>query len=122
MITLGGPLSHVHFGPTAVEMNLIHQSCHQVDAAAMRGLKPLCVSRVRELGAAKSFSFVPDHNGDFLIGHTAAADVNMLVTVFMIAVNDGIRQGFSQRDFNVDFASRRTSAFLDEEHELVYAR
>jgi hypothetical protein len=88
----------------------------------MRGLKLLCGGRVRELGAAESFSFVPDHDGNFLIGYTAAADVNVLVRVFMIAVNDGICQGFSQGDFNVDFASRHTSAFLDQEHELVYER
>jgi hypothetical protein len=122
VVSLGGFLSHVHYGPTSLEVNFIHESCHQVDAAAMRGLKLLCGGWVRELGAAKPFSFVFDHNGDSLIGHTAAGDVNMLVRVFMIAVNDGIRQGFAQGHFNVDFASRHTSASLDEEHELVYER
>jgi hypothetical protein len=50
----------------------------------------LCGGWVRELGAAKSRAFVPDHNGNFLIRHTAAADVNMLARIFMIAVNDAI--------------------------------
>jgi hypothetical protein len=93
-----------------------------VDAAAMRGLKVLWGGRVRELGAVKPFSFVPDHNRNFLIRHAAVDDVNMLVRIFMIAVNNGICQGFSQGDFNVDYASRHTSASLDKEHELVYER
>jgi hypothetical protein len=112
----------VHSGPSSLEVNFIHESCHQVDAAAMRGLKLLCGGWLRELGAAKPFSFVPDHNRDFLIGHAAADHVNMLVRILMIAVNDGICQGFSQGGFDVDFVSRHTSAYLDEEHELVYER
>ena len=122
VVSLGRLLSHVHLGPTSLEVNFIHQSFDQVDAAAMRGLKLFGGGWVRELGAVKTFSFVPDHNGDFLIGHTPAVDVNILMRVFVIPVNDGIRQGFSQGHFNVDFPSRHTSAFLDEEHQLVYER
>jgi hypothetical protein len=88
----------------------------------MRGLKLLCGRRVREYGAVKSCAFVSDHNGDFLLGRTSADDVNMLVRVFVIAVNDSIRQGFPQGDFDVDFAAGHTSASLDEQHELVYER
>ena len=122
VVNLGRLLSHVHLGPTSLEENFIHQSFHQVDAATMRGFKLFGGGWVRELSAVKTFSFVPDHNGDFLIGHTPAVDVNVLMGVFMIAVNDCIRQGFSQGHFNVDFASRHTSAFLDEKHQLVYER
>jgi hypothetical protein len=86
----------------------------------MRGLKLLCRGWVRELGAVKSFSFVPDHNGNFLIGHTTTDNINMLLRVFMIAVNDGICQGFSQADFNVHLAWRIALALPDEKHELVY--
>jgi len=81
-----------------------------------------CGSWVRELGAVKSFSFISDHDGDFPIGRASADDVNMLVGVFMIAVNDSVCQGFSQGDFNVDFAPLRASASLDEQHELVHER
>jgi len=82
----------------------------------------VCGGRVREFGAVKSFSFVPDHNGDFLLGRTSADDVDMLVRVFMIAVNDSICQRFSYGDFNIDFAAGHTPASLDEQHELVYER
>jgi len=88
----------------------------------MRGLKLVCSGRIREFGAVKSCSFVSDHNGDFPIGRTSANDVNMLVGAFMIAVNDSVCQCFSQGDFNVDFAPFRTSASLDEPHELVHER
>jgi len=119
---LRGLLSHVHFGPTSLEMNFIHQRSHQVDATAMRGLKLFCRGRVREFGAVESLSFVSHHNGDLLIGRTSADDVNMLVRVFVIAVNDSVCQGFSQGDFNVNFAAGHTSASLDEQHELIYKR
>jgi len=88
----------------------------------MRGLKLLCGGRVREYGAVKSSSFVSDHNGDFLLGRTLADDVNLLVRVFMIAVNNSICQGFPQGHFNVDFAAGNASASLDEQHELVNER
>jgi len=88
----------------------------------MRGLKLVCSGRIREFGAVKPCSFVSDHNGDFPIGRTSANDVNMLVGAFMIAVNDSVCQCFSQGDFNVDFAPFRTSASLDEPHELVHER
>jgi hypothetical protein len=100
----------VHHGPTSLEADFIHQSFHQVDAAAMRRLKLLRGGWVREIGAAKPRSFVPDHNRNFFIWHTAAVDVNMLARIFMIAVNDAICQGFSQGDFNVNFVSRNTLA------------
>jgi hypothetical protein len=64
--------------------------------------------------------FVPDPNGNFFIGHAAAVDVNILVRIFMVAVNNTIGQGFSQRDFNVNFVSRNTLTFLDEDHEFLY--
>jgi hypothetical protein len=110
----------VDYGPTSLEVDFIHQSSHQVDAAAMRRLKLPHSSWVREIGAVKPRPFVPDHNENFLIGHTAAVDVNMLARVFVIAVNDAICQGFPQGDFNVNFVSRNTLAFLYEDHELVY--
>jgi hypothetical protein len=122
VVGLGRLLSHMHYGPTSLEMNFIHQRSHQIDATAVRGLKLFCGGRVREFGAVKSHSFVSDLNGDFLLGRTSADDVNMLVRVFMIAVKDSICQGFSQRNFNVDFASGHTSASLDEQHELIYKR
>jgi len=88
----------------------------------MTELKSSWGCRVWDGALVKSLSFVPDHNGNFLIGDAAAADVNMLVSVFMVAVNDGICQGFSQRAFNLHFASRHTPESPDEEHELVYER
>jgi len=112
----GALLSHAYYRPTSFEVDFIHQTFHQVDAAAMHRLELLCGGWVRELGAAKSRSFVPDHNGNFLIGHTAAVDVNLLARVFVIAMNHAICQGFSQGDFNVSFVSRKTSAFLYENH------
>jgi len=36
--------------------------------------------------------------------------------VFVIAMNHAICQGFSQGDFNVNFVSSNTSAFLYENH------
>ena len=114
--------SHVHYAPTPFEVNFIHQRSHPADAAAMRGLKLFCGSRVRKSGAVKSFSFVSDHNGHLSIRRTSAHDVNLLAWVFMIAVNNSIRQGFSHGDFNLDLASLRTSASLDEQHELVHER
>jgi hypothetical protein len=41
MASLGGLLSHAHYGSASLEVNFIHQSCHQVNAATMRGLKLL---------------------------------------------------------------------------------
>ncbi len=122
VVGLGRLLSHMHYRPTSLEMNFIHQRSHQVDATAMRGLKLFCRGRVREFGAVESLSFVSHHNGDLLIGRTSADDVNMLVRVFVIAVNDSVCQGFSQGDFNVNFAAGHTSASLDEQHELIYKR
>jgi len=110
----------VHYSPTALEVDFIHQSSHQVNAAAMRRLELPCGGWVREIGAVKTRSFVPDHNGNFLIGHTVAVDVNILARIFMIAVNNAIGQGFSQGDFNVNFVSRNTLTFLDEDHEFLY--
>jgi len=109
----------VHYGATSLEVDFVHQAFHQVDAAAMYRLEFLCGGRVRELGAAKSRSFVPDHNGNFLIGHAAAVDVNTLARIFMIAVNDAICQSFSQGDFNVKFVARNTLAFPYEDHKLI---
>jgi hypothetical protein len=85
----------------------------------MRQLELLCGSWVRELCAVKPPSFVSDHNENFLIGHTTAIYVNTLVRVFVITVNDAVGQGFSQSDFHVNFVSRNTLAFLNEDHELV---
>jgi hypothetical protein len=115
-VCLGALLLHAYYRPTSFEVNLIHQSLHQVDAAAMRRLELLYASGVRKLGAAKSGAFVLDHNGHFLIGDTAAVDVNVLARVFVIAMNHAICQGFSQGDFNVNFVSSNTSAFLYENH------
>jgi hypothetical protein len=120
VVCLGGLLSHVHCGSASLEANFIHQTFHQEDAAAMYRPDVLCGGWVREIGAAKPSSFVPDHNGNILLGHTAAADVNMLARIFMIAVNDAICQGFSQGDFNVNFVPRNTLAFLYEGHELIH--
>jgi hypothetical protein len=119
-ICLGALLSHAHYGPTSLEVNFIHQGFHQIDAAAMRRLELPCGGWVRELGAANPRAFVPDHDGNFLIGHTAAVDVNLLAGIFMIAVDDSICQRLSQGDFNVNFVSGNTLAFLYEDHELVY--
>jgi hypothetical protein len=115
-VCLGALLLHAYYRPTSFEVNLIHQSLHQVDAAAMRRLELLYASGVRKLGAAKSGAFVLDHNRHFLIGDTAAVDVNVLARVFVIAMNHAICQGFSQGDFNVNFVSSNTSAFLYENH------
>jgi hypothetical protein len=120
VVRLGALLSHVHHVSASLEANFIHQTFHQVDAAAMHRPELLRCGRVRQLGAAKSRSFVPDHNGNFLIGHTAATDVNMFARIFMIAVNDAICQGFAQGDFNVNFVPRNTLAFLYEGHELIH--
>jgi len=122
VVGLGAILSHMHCGPTSLEVNFIHQSPHQVDAAAMHRLELLCGGWVRELGTVEPRSFVSDHNGNFLIGHTAAFDVNTLARVFMITVNDTIRQGFSQGDFNFNFISGDALAFFDKDHELVHER
>jgi len=115
-VCLGALLLDAYYRPTSFEVNLIHQRLHQVDAAAMRRLELLYASWVRKLGAAKSGTFVLNHNGHFLIGHTAAVDVNVLARVFVIAMNHAICQGFSQGDFNVNFVSSNTSAFLYENH------
>jgi hypothetical protein len=109
----------MHHGATSLEVDFIHQTFHQVDAAAMHRLESLCAGWVRELGAAKSRSFVPDNNGNFLIGHAAEVDVNMLAWIFMIAVNDAVCQNFSQGDFNVKFVARNTLALPYEDHELI---
>jgi hypothetical protein len=121
-ICLGALLSHSHYAPASLEVNFIHQAFHQVDAAAMRRLELPRGGWVRELGAAKSRTFVLDHDGNFLVGHTAAVDVDLLAGIFMIAVDDAVCQGFSQGDFNVNFVSGNTLAFLYEHHELVYER
>jgi hypothetical protein len=115
-VCLGALLLHAYYRPTSFEVNFIHQSFHQVDATAMRRLELLYASWVRKLGAAKSGTFVPDYNGHFLIGHAAAVDVNVLARVFVIAMNHAIRQGFSQGDFNINFVSSNTSAFVYKNH------
>jgi hypothetical protein len=122
LVIHGELLSHAHYSTTLLEANFIRQSFHQVDAAAMRGFKAFCGRWVSDLGAIEPFSFVPNHKGNLLIGHTQTANINMLVRVFVIAVYDGICQGFSQADLDVHFASRVTSALPDEKHELVYER
>jgi hypothetical protein len=115
-VCLGALLLHAYYRPTPFEVNFIHQSFHQVNAATVRRLELLFAGWVRKLGAAESGTFVPDHNGHFLIGHTAAVDVNLLVRVFMIAMDHAICQGFPHGDFNVNFVSSNTSAFLYKNH------
>ena len=109
---LNALLLHAYYRPTSFEVNLIHQSFHQIDAAPMRRLELLYASWVRKLGAAESGTFVLDHNGHFLIRHTAAIDVNVLARVFVLAMKHAICQGFPQGDFNVNFVSSNTSAFF----------
>jgi hypothetical protein len=45
--------------------------------------------------------------------------VNMLPRVFMISVNGSVREGLTQRNFNVHLVSATASALLDQEHEPV---
>ena len=40
--------------------------------------------------------------------------------ILMISVNDGVCQGFPQRDFNVARPFRNTAAIPEQEHEFVH--
>jgi hypothetical protein len=65
-------------------------------------------------------SFVLHDDRNILVGFAAAANVNMLPRVFMISVNGSVREGLTQRNFNVHLVSASALALLDQEHEPVY--
>ena len=65
-------------------------------------------------------SFVLHDDRNIFVGFAAAANVNMLPRVFMISVNGSVRQGLTQRNFNVHLVSASALAFIDQEHEPVY--
>src|SRR5579872_2745824 len=46
--------------------------------------------------------------------------MDVFSTILVISVNDGVCQGFPQRNFNVAPASRNTAAIPEQEHEFVH--
>jgi hypothetical protein len=64
-------------------------------------------------------SFVLHVDRNILLGFAAAANVNTLPWVFMISVNGGVREGLTQRNFNVHLVSASALTLVDQEHEPV---
>jgi hypothetical protein len=74
---------------------------------------------IRNFLAVEALSLVPDRDRDFS-GHVAAAvDVDALVRVLPIAVDYGIRKGFTESGLDVDLTAICASKLQNEAHELI---
>jgi hypothetical protein len=112
-------LSHIDDGAASLKANFIHQGFHQVDSTAMAGLDILRSGWVWDVARVKPLSFIPDDDRNF-VNPTAAANVHLLPRIFMVAMNDGIRQGLAKCDFYVLLVSRDPLAFPNQVHEGVH--
>jgi hypothetical protein len=69
--------------------------------------------------AVEPLSLVPDRDRDLSVYVAAAVDVDTLVRVLPVAVDYGIRKGFTESRLDVDLASICASKLQNEAHELI---
>jgi len=103
----------------SLEANFIHERFHQVDSTPVGELDVLRGGGIRGCAVLEPLPFVANGEENFAIEAAAAADLNTLVRILAVSVNHGVRQGLTQRDFNVNFTSVCVSKLVDEDHELI---
>ena len=70
----------------------------------------------------ESFSLIAHDDGNSLAGRAAAADVNLLLRIFLIAMYDGVSESLAERQLDVERASRDALRSFDESHQAICRR
>src|SRR5258708_30039521 len=116
--------SHSHYGAVLRERNLVHESSHEVKSAPVTEKQPLEFGRIGHGLAIRAFSFIPHNNRYFSIHAASAGQMNLLVGIFAVSVNHGVRKSFEYGDFNFIFSLFCDAKFqreqFNEPHELIY--
>src|ERR1035438_3283209 len=100
-----GMLAHMHSRAALLEPNFIHQCSHQVDAASVQGHNVLRTGWIRHGMQIESRSLVADRDRDFSLYAAAAYNLHTLMRVLVIAMDNGIREGLTQRSFDVELGA-----------------
>ena len=108
------------------ERNLVHERSHEVKPAPVRDKQSLGLGWIGDCVAIKAFSLIPHGDRKLSIHAASAANVNLLVRSFVIAVNHRVGEGLKYGNFNYLFNRSRLAAVSHEEpnelHELIYER
>lgn len=73
-------------------------------------------SVTRSFSEVKSFALIRHDDGYFLAGPAAAPDVYFCCWMFVIAVHNGIRQGFAERHFDTELFSAHALRTFNQQH------
>jgi hypothetical protein len=76
-------------GAVFFERDFVHECFHNVKSSPMAQKPPFRRPRIRRI-AIEAFTFVLDGNHNFPIQAATASDVNLLLRIFVIAVNDSV--------------------------------
>ncbi|HEX8894084.1 MAG TPA: hypothetical protein VF783_12210, partial [Terriglobales bacterium] len=68
----------------------------------------------------EALSFVPNGDRDFSVRVAPALYANALTRVLAVAMDHGVRKGFTQGCLDIDLASIRRSKMQNEPHQLIY--
>jgi len=95
-----------------------------VKSAPVTEKQPLEFGRIGHGLAIKAFSFIPHNNRYFSIHAASAGQMNVLLGVFIIAMNNSVSESFEHGDFNFLFSlscdAKSAHEQLNEPHQLIY--
>jgi hypothetical protein len=95
-----------------------------VKSAPVTEKQPLEFGRIGDGLAIKAFSFIPHNNRYFSIHAASAGQMNVLLGVFIIAMNHSVSESFEHGDFNFLFSlscdAKSAHEQLNEPHQLIY--
>src|SRR6266446_4289550 len=116
--------SHSHHGAVLLERNLVHESSHEVKSAPVTEKQPSEFGWIGDGLAIKAFSFIPHNNRYFPIHAASACQMNLLLGIFIIAMNHSVGESFEHGNFNFLFSlsgdAKSAHEQLNEPHQLIY--
>ena len=109
----------MHNGPALFERDFVHQRFQEVNASTVLGQPSFWSGGVRYSVGVEALSFVPNGNRDISVRVAPALYANALTRVLAVAMDHGVRKGFTQGYLDIDLASIRRSKVQNEPHQLI---
>src|ERR1700733_7569018 len=103
-------------------VDAVHISPHHQNSAAVFGKKVFGRQRIRNSLWVEPFALVPDDEEKLSARFATKTQVNMLVGVFVVAMNHGVGDSFAEPDLDIASVPVKTLVMLHAIHEFIDER
>jgi hypothetical protein len=114
--------AQVNLRAAFLKMHVIHKEIQQVDPSTVRAVDILTDDRTGNLARIEALPLVLYDNKHSAPGMAGATYANVLASVLLIAVNDGVGQRLAQGGLDFEVLIMTAFMLLDAAHELVHHR